>query len=70
MRWCRYVVGWLLALDRGVFDYRAQQVRGPTGDAGLPERNFRGARAVVLGTGPFGARVAERLTQFGIGGEP
>lgn len=59
-----YVVGWLLALDRGVLDYRAQQVRGDWRP--LPERSPANRTAVVLGTGSIGARVAERLTQFGM----
>jgi len=59
-----YVVGWLLALDRRLLDYSAQQARAEW--APLWERGLSGRKAVVLGTGSIGARVAERMAQFGM----
>lgn len=57
-----YVLGWLIALDRRLLEYSAQQrdrVWAP-----LPDRGLAGRRVLLLGTGSIGARVAERLASF------
>ena len=59
-----YVLGWLVALDRRLLDYAAQQREGRW--AQLPDRGLAGRRVLLLGTGSIGSRVAERLASFGM----
>lgn len=59
-----YVLGWLVALDRRLLDYAAQQREGRW--AQLPDRGLAGRRVLLLGTGSIGARVAEQLSLFGM----
>ena len=51
-----YVFGWILALERRLFDYAAQQQAGIWRQ--LPLRRFSGRRLVVLGTGSIGRHIA------------
>ena len=51
-----YVFGWILALERRLFDYAVQQQAGVWRQ--LPLRRFCGRHLVVLGTGSIGHHIA------------
>ena len=59
-----YVLGWLLALDRRLLDYSAQQRQGLW--APLPQRSLAGRKVLLLGVGSIGSAVASRLASFGM----
>jgi len=59
-----YVMAYVLALERGLFDMRAQQLKGRW--TARPYRPLRGLEIGILGLGSIGTEVAATARRFGI----
>ena len=56
-----YVLGWLLALERGILTRASQKAWDNT-----PDRSLQGKHLGIMGTGSIGAHVANSASHFGL----